>query len=83
LTQLLGVACYGVFTVTCAAGLFYAIKATMGLRVSAEEELEGLDYSEHGMHAYDVVPAGSGLPQPLGAPGAEASFAHTAALTSE
>ena len=25
----------------------------MGLRVSAEEETEGLDLAEHGMHAYD------------------------------
>ena len=80
---MIGVVAYGVTTVAAALAIFGTIKATMGLRVSAEEELEGLDYSEHGMHAYDVVPAGSGLPQPLGAPGAEASFAHTAALTSE
>jgi hypothetical protein len=26
----------------------------MGLRVSEEEELEGLDYGEHGSHAYDL-----------------------------
>ena len=25
----------------------------MGIRVSAEEETEGLDLAEHGMHAYD------------------------------
>ena len=53
---------YGVFTVACASGLFFAIKATMGLRVSEEEELEGLDYGEHGMHAYDVAPIGAGSP---------------------
>jgi Amt family ammonium transporter len=28
------------------------LKATMGLRVSKEEELEGLDIHEHGMDAY-------------------------------
>ena len=53
--QLLGVAAYGVFTAACAAMLFGVIKATMGLRVSEEEELEGLDLGEHGMHAYDVA----------------------------
>jgi len=32
--------------------LFFGIKATIGLRVSAEEELKGLDIGEHGMEAY-------------------------------
>lgn len=32
--------------------LFYAIKATIGLRVTPEEELKGLDIGEHGMEAY-------------------------------
>jgi Amt family ammonium transporter len=48
------VAAYGLFTVLCAGSLFAIIKATMGLRVSEEEEIEGLDYGEHGMHAYDT-----------------------------
>jgi len=55
--QLLGVGAYGLFTVICAGLLFGVIKATMGLRVSEEEELEGLDLGEHGMHAYDVAPS--------------------------
>lgn len=33
-------------------GLFLALKAMGILRVSPEEEMEGLDASEHGMHAY-------------------------------
>lgn len=53
-TQLIGVACYGVFTVVCATTIFLVIRATMGLRVTEEEEIEGLDLSEHGMHAWDV-----------------------------
>ena len=53
-TQAIGVVCYGLFTVICASGLFLAIRATMGLRVSEEEEIEGLDLGEHGMHAWDV-----------------------------
>jgi Amt family ammonium transporter len=32
--------------------LFLAIKYTVGLRVSKEEELAGLDVGEHGMEAY-------------------------------
>ena len=32
--------------------LFKLIKALVGLRVSREEELEGLDYGEHGASAY-------------------------------
>lgn len=32
--------------------LFNLIKYTVGLRVSREEELRGLDIEEHGMHAY-------------------------------
>jgi ammonium transporter, Amt family len=35
--------------------MFYAIKATIGLRVSEEEEMEGLDIHEHGMHAYPIA----------------------------
>jgi len=32
--------------------LFYGITATIGLRVTAEEEAKGLDIGEHGMEAY-------------------------------
>ena len=78
-TQLIGVGAYGAFTLVCASALFLGIKATMGLRVSPEEELDGLDHGEHGMHAYDVAPVGAGLPG--AAPGSAAaghSFARTA-----
>jgi Amt family ammonium transporter len=53
-TQLYGVAVYAGFTLVCAAAIFGLIKVTMGLRVSEEEEIEGLDYGEHEMHAYDM-----------------------------
>jgi len=59
-TQLMGVAAYGATTVVCAFALFAAIKATLGLRVGEEEEIEGLDYGEHGMHAYDLGLGGGG-----------------------
>jgi len=32
--------------------LFFIIKKLIGLRVSREEELRGLDLGEHGMEAY-------------------------------
>jgi Amt family ammonium transporter len=32
--------------------IFGALKATIGLRVSAEEEIEGLDVLEHGLAGY-------------------------------
>jgi Amt family ammonium transporter len=35
--------------------LFLPIKYTVGLRVSREEELAGLDVGEHGMEAYRGV----------------------------
>jgi Amt family ammonium transporter len=54
LIQAYGVLCYAGFTVACASILFLGLKATIGLRVSPEEELEGLDLGEHGMHAYDL-----------------------------
>jgi Amt family ammonium transporter len=51
-TQLIGVAAHGVFTVGCSFVLFLLINVMMGLRVSAEEEMAGLDLGEHGMTAY-------------------------------
>lgn len=51
-TQALGVGVYGAFSAPCAAIIFFVVKSIMGLRVSEEEEREGLDYHEHGMHAY-------------------------------
>ncbi len=50
--QVVGIAAYGAASFTSALLLFLAVRAVMGLRVSPEEELEGLDAGEHGMHAY-------------------------------
>lgn len=62
MVQLLGVAAYGVFTLVCAFALFMIIKVTMGLRVEEEEELKGLDLSEHGMESYpDFQPSSDKL----------------------
>ncbi len=52
LKQLTGVAAYGVATFSIALLIFFLLKTTMGIRVSEEEEQEGLDIGEHGMEAY-------------------------------
>jgi Amt family ammonium transporter len=51
-TQLIGALSVIAFTMIFAFIVGYAIKATIGLRVSEEEEEEGLDIGEHGMNAY-------------------------------
>ena len=56
-SQLKGIASIGVFTFLFAFVAFYVIKLVMGLRVSADEEIEGLDIGEHGNEAYpDFAP---------------------------
>jgi Amt family ammonium transporter len=50
--QALGVAAYGIVSVISAFALFLILKVTVGIRVSEEEELLGLDIGEHGMEAY-------------------------------
>ena len=37
----------------CTLGVGMAIKATIGWRIDAEDELEGIDFIEHGEAAYD------------------------------
>ena len=51
-SQLAGVASVGVFVFAISMVTWLAIKAIMGLRVTEEEELEGLDIGEHGNRAY-------------------------------
>ncbi len=62
---------FGVFILS--AITFGIIKATIGIRVSEEEEDSGLDIAEHGMYGYpeQFIPApeliGVGSPRPVGA----------------
>jgi Amt family ammonium transporter len=51
-TQLIGTLAVAAFTLTLSLVAWFAIKMTMGLRVSAEDESRGLDISEMGMEAY-------------------------------
>jgi Amt family ammonium transporter len=50
--QLTGVGIVGAFCVASAWIILFTLKKTIGLRVSKQEELEGLDLHEHGMDAY-------------------------------
>ncbi len=52
ITQLTGVVSVFFWVFTSAFILFKLIKVTVGLRVSKEEELRGLDIEEHGMESY-------------------------------
>jgi len=50
--QILGVLSYGVVAFVSAFIIFKVLAATIGIRVSEEEEVKGLDVSEHSMEAY-------------------------------
>lgn len=50
--QAIGVGAAGAACFPAALALFWVIRQTIGLRVSREEELQGLDIGEHGMEAY-------------------------------
>jgi Amt family ammonium transporter len=50
--QLIGAATIFVWVFTTSFIVWFALKATMGIRVSPEEEYEGVDMSECGMEAY-------------------------------
>jgi len=61
-TQALFIGVHFVFVFGAAFLLFQAIKATIGLRVTEEEELAGLDVEEHGHVGYAADVGASGLP---------------------
>lgn len=50
--QAIGVLAYAVWAITLSFIVLGVLKATIGLRVSKEVEIEGLDISEHGSIAY-------------------------------
>jgi Amt family ammonium transporter len=50
--QLTGIVGVGIATFALSAVAWIALKMTVGIRVTAEEESEGLDIGEHGMDAY-------------------------------
>jgi Amt family ammonium transporter len=56
LAQLKGIAAVAVYTLAVSLVFWLVVKAVMGLRVSKEEEIEGLDIGEHGEEAYIIFP---------------------------
>ncbi|MBI5757434.1 MAG: ammonium transporter [Planctomycetales bacterium] len=52
IAQLTGVVATAVYVIIASAICWAVLKATMGIRVSREEEIEGLDHGEHGNQAY-------------------------------
>jgi len=52
IAQLVGVLAVGAYVVPVSAICWLTIKALVGLRVSQQEEIEGLDIGEHGNEAY-------------------------------
>jgi Amt family ammonium transporter len=50
--QLMGVAACAAYVFPVSLVAWFVLKAVMGIRVSPEEEIEGLDIGEHGMEAY-------------------------------
>lgn len=69
-TQLLGVAAIGAFIIVASSLVWLALKYTVGIRCSEEEEYRGLDITEIGMEAYPdfqrINIGGSGVPSSLG-----------------
>jgi Amt family ammonium transporter len=57
-TQVIFILAHAVWVCGAAGLLFFVIKKTIGLRVTAEEEVNGLDVEEHGSPGYgeDVMP---------------------------
>jgi Amt family ammonium transporter len=51
--QALGVLAAGAFTFIASLAVFAALKATIGIRVKPDQELNGLDPSEHGVYGYE------------------------------
>jgi len=56
-TQLIGTLSICGFAFVVSVVLFLLLKVTIGIRVSEEEEAEGLDIGEHGQEAYAIKPS--------------------------
>lgn len=52
ISQIIGISAVAAYAIAASAILWYIIKAVWGLRVTAQEEITGLDISEHGNTAY-------------------------------
>ncbi len=55
--QALGVTAVSVWAFGATAAVFYILKKTVGIRVTQEDELDGMDLCEHGIAAYTGIEA--------------------------
>ncbi len=58
-TQFIGILAYGVFTFVASLVVWFILKAVVGIRVSEEAEVNGLDTTELGMEAYPEFSKGT------------------------
>ncbi len=58
MTQITGFVAIGAFTFIVSGAVWLILKSTMGIRVSEEDEITGLDMAELGMEAYPEFKAG-------------------------
>lgn len=83
--QIVGIVTVGVYTLAISLVAWVALKVTMGIRVTAEEEFEGLDVGEHGITAYpdfqQVHP--SGFHVASGTPGSGATVYASSRVAAE
>ena len=78
--QLAGIVGVGVFVSIASLIIWKIIDTTLGVRVSAEEEIEGLDMGEHGNIAYpDFVSTSAGSSRSYGGSGSVAQQASQSA----
>jgi Amt family ammonium transporter len=60
MSQIIGIVSIGIFVLIASTVAWLTVKATIGLRVSEEEEFNGLDTAEHGLEAYPEFKSTSG-----------------------
>jgi Amt family ammonium transporter len=77
IAQLVGIGTVGVTVLGASLIAWGVLKAVIGIRVSATEEMEGLDIGEHGMEAYP----GFATEQLLGTPGTETPVSSASPIT--
>jgi Amt family ammonium transporter len=79
MSQLTGIVAVGGASFVGSLVFWVVLKAVFGIRVSAEEEIEGLDIGEHGMEAYPGFAKEEVGPTPTGAlvsPSGKPAMAH-------
>jgi Amt family ammonium transporter len=83
--QAVAVVAVGVFSFVLAYIIGLAIEKTIGFRITAEAELDGIDNAEHAESAYDYGPSTSsgGAFALAGVGGARTAADHTSATTAE